>query len=379
VAPTVIDIRSVEDSRSVMHQAVQALTEGRLVAFPTETVYGLAASALNEDAVAQLVKAKGRGADNPLTLAIKNAGEAMDYVPNLSSLGQRLTRRCWPGPLTLVAANHDEDSLLHRLPPGVQQTVMPTGTIGLRVPAHEMILDVMQMLTGPLVLTSANKSGSADATTAEQVVEELGDAVSLILDGGRSRFGQPSSVIHVDGSRYEVLREGVVSAKNVKRLLSFIVLLVCTGNTCRSPMAELWARKLLADRLGCGVDDIDEHGVIVTSAGIAAMGGGGASPEAVEIMLRDGLDLSGHGTQPVSEKLVRHADLILTMTQGHRQAIISGWPTAAARTSLVRHDNQDISDPIGGPLEFYEQCSNQIRAELEIRLKDLDLNVPQLM
>jgi protein-tyrosine phosphatase len=379
VAPAVIDIRSVEDSRDVVHQAVQALAEGRLVAFPTETVYGLAASALNEDAVAQLVTAKGREAGHPLTLAIRSADEALDYVPNLGSMGQRLTRRCWPGPVTLVAANHDEDSLLRRLPEGVQKSVMPTDTVGLRVPAHGLILDVLRMLTGPLVLTSANKTGGNEATTAAQVVDELGSAVHLVLDDGKSRFGQPSSVIRVEGSHYQVLREGVVSSKNVQRLLSCIVLLVCTGNTCRSPMAELWARKLLADRIGCGVDDIDEHGVIVTSAGIAAMDGGRASPEAVEVMSRAGLDLSGHGTQPISDKLVRHADLILTMTNGHRQAIISKWPDATPRTALVCHDNQDVSDPIGGPIESYEQCSNQIRAELEMRLGDLDLDVPQSM
>lgn len=376
MAPVVIDIRSADDSRDVVHQAVQALAEGRLVAFPTETVYGVAASALNEEAVDRLLAAKGRQTGHPLTLAIKSADEALDYVPRLSPLGQRLARRCWPGPITLVAENHDDDSLLSQLPSGVRQAVIPADTVGLRVPAHPMILDVLTMLAGPLTLTSANKTGEGDAVTAEQVVNGLGDAVHLVLDDGKSRFAQPSSVVRLRDNAYEVLREGVVSSTNLKRLSSLIILLVCTGNTCRSPMAEMWTRKLLAEQLGCGLDDVEDNGVIVMSAGIAAMVGGRASPEAVTVMSRTGMDLSGHGTQPVTEKLIRHADLILTMTNGHRQAILAQWPEAAPRTMLVCHDGRDVSDPIGGPLEDYERCSEQIRSELQIRLGELSLELP---
>ena len=100
--PVVIDLRSAEDWRDVVHRAVQALAEGGLVALPTETVYGLAASALDEDAVCRLLAAKDRTAAKPLTLAIKSADEARDYAPDMCPLAQRLARRCWPGPVTLV-------------------------------------------------------------------------------------------------------------------------------------------------------------------------------------------------------------------------------------------------------------------------------------
>src|SRR6185503_2741329 len=100
--PVVIDIRSAEDSRDVVHRAVQALAEGKLVGLPTETVYGLAASALDERAVGRLLAVKNRREGQALTLAVKSADEALDYVPNLSSVGRRLARRCWPGPVTLV-------------------------------------------------------------------------------------------------------------------------------------------------------------------------------------------------------------------------------------------------------------------------------------
>src|ERR1700681_167924 len=127
--PVVIDIRSAEDSRDVVHRAVQALAEGKLVALPTETVYGLAASALDERAVARLLETKQRDQGKPLTLAIKSADDVLDYVPNLSPLGRRLARRCWPGPMTMVVGDQHPESLLRHLPPSVQQAVAPQGAI----------------------------------------------------------------------------------------------------------------------------------------------------------------------------------------------------------------------------------------------------------
>ena len=116
MSPVVIEVRRADDARDVVHRAVQALVEGKLVAFPTETVYGLAASALVPEAVARLSEVKGRAAAQPYALAIKSAEDALDYVPHLSLLAQRLARRCWPGPVTLVVDQGNEDGLLSRVP-----------------------------------------------------------------------------------------------------------------------------------------------------------------------------------------------------------------------------------------------------------------------
>jgi protein-tyrosine phosphatase len=358
--PLVIDIRNAEDARDVVHRAVQALAEGQLVALPTETVYGLAASGCRSDAVDRLIRAKGRSAGQPFTLAIKSADEAIDFVPDLSPLARRLARRCWPGPVTLVVDNRHKDGLTGQLPKRVRELVVPNGTVGLRVPANEMSQDVLRMMTGPIVLTSANRSGSPDAVTAEEVVREVGDDVAIVLDDGPCRYGQPSSVVRVRDNRLEILREGVVGEATLRRLASVIVVFVCTGNTCRSPMAELLMRARLAECLGCSIDDLEQHGVVVMSAGIAAAPGCPPSSEAVQVMKEQGLDLTRHEAQPLTDQLVRHADLILTMTQSHLQSIVERWPSAADRTRVVMPNRADVCDPIGQPIGAYRHCAEQI-------------------
>ena len=119
-------------------------------------------------------------------------------------------------------------------------------------------------------------------------------------------------------------------------------------------------------------DELEDRGVMVTSAGIAATPGGRPSPEAVEIMAEAGLVLDGHVAQPLSERLARYADVIFTMTNGHRQAILNHWPDLADRIDVLGTDNRDISDPIGGSLEVYRDCAKQIESHLKSRVDDMD-------
>ena len=363
--PETINLQRADDPRDVVHRAVQELAEGRLVAFPTETVYGVAASALDESAVQRLMSVKRRPETKPLTLVVKSAEEALDYVPEMSRLGRRLARRCWPGPVTLVFNNSVERGLVRELPAAVAKLVAPDGSVGLRVPAHSTVLEVMKMLPGPIVLTSANRSGEPPAVTAEGVVNAVGEGVSMVLDGGRCRYGQPSTVVRVSGSQWELVREGVVPLQTIQRLSNCIVLFVCTGNTCRSPLAEGLCKKMLSDRMGCTVNELSDQGFTVNSAGIAAVIGSGPSPEAIEVARHFGVRLEEHLSQPLTRPLVYQSDYIFSMTDSHREAILARYPEAAGKTQLLCRRGGDISDPLGSDVATYRQCAAQIESNLK--------------
>lgn len=373
MAPLIIDLKNADDPRDIVHRAVQALVEGKLVAFPLETVYVVAASSLREDAVARLSKAVGREGEAPLTLAIKSTSEAFDFAPGLHPVAARLARRCWPGPVTLEVMDGAADSAIRRLPSSVRQLVAPQGCMRLRVPQQELIADVLRLMAGPLVVAAAKAPGGEDPVTAQDVAKQLGSNVDVILDGGRCRIAQPSSVIRVDDKELRLVRPGPLGAGQLKRMASFVAVVVCTGNTCRSPMGEAILRQRLAEKIGCPLDELEANGVVVLSAGVAASAGGSAAQEAIGVMRERGLDLSQHESQPLGDRLIRFADLILTMTRNHRQAILSDFPEAADRTHLVSQDRGDVADPIGGTTEQYRRCADQIDSHLQRWASELAL------
>ncbi len=375
--PIHIDVRHADDQRDVVHRAVQALAEGHLVAFPTETVYGLAASACHPAGVARLAAAKGRPAGAPFSLAIRCAEEVHDYAPDLDSLAWRLARRSWPGPVTLVVDCTSPWSLTSQLDPAVRELVCPQGTVGLRVPASSLLNDVLCMMPGPLVLTSANPSGHPDAVTAQEVIEYLGETVALVLDDGPARYGRPSTVVRVENGKLKILREGVVAESTLERLSRYMVVMVCTGNTCRSPMAEALLRKRLADEFGCQPDQVEQRGVIVMSAGLAASPGSPPSPESAELVAEIGLSLADHRSQPLSDQMLKHADLLLAMTRSHMQAMVQASPDVHSKVELLRPDGSDLADPIGAPMEVYRVCYQQIDQAVTQRAKEIVARLQQ--
>jgi protein-tyrosine phosphatase len=358
-------------SEAVTRRAVQALAEGRLVAVPTETVYGILASGLLPTAVTRLVQAKGRAAAKPWTVALRHGGEALDWAPRLSPLGRRLAGRCWPGPVTLVCGDGVEAGLAKHLPESVRQRVCPAGTVGMRVPTLAAVNEVLRLLPGPMLLTSANRGGEPPATTAEEVSRALGDEVAVVIDGGPSPLGQPSTVVRVAGDRWEVLRAGVVSDEELQQLAATWIVFVCTGNTCRSPLAEALCKKLLAERLGCAPEELARRGFLVLSAGLAAMMGGEAAPEAVAVARELGADLSRHRSQYLTDDLAALADYLIVMTQGHLRLLTGQYPELGPPPRLLCPDGCDLADPIGCDEAVYRECAQQILHALEGFLPEL--------
>jgi protein-tyrosine phosphatase len=365
--PKTFDLRATDDTRDIVHRTVQALAEGKVVGLPTDTVYGLAANALHVDAVERLCEMKGRQANIPLAISVGSREAAEDFICKLTPMARRLSCRCWPGPLTLVVPCDCPHSAVTQLPAGVRQRITGEhGCVGFRVADHRVLAQIHRYLSGPLVLTSANLSGREAPTTAPPVAEQFGDQLPMLLDDGPTRYGGASTVARVLGNRLEILREGAIERAAMSQFVKPVIVLVCTGNTCRSPMAETLLRERLRRRLG------SEDAVRVLSAGVAASVGSGASPQAIDVMGQRHLDLTCHSSRPIDDAVMNAADLVLTMTRGHRAAIVAAWPEMHDRVHTLRRDGGDISDPVGMPVEVYESCADQIDRELAAWLDALD-------
>lgn len=365
ISPDAIDAPEIE-------RAAEALARGRLVAFPTETVYGLAANAAIGESVERLRAVKGRDAQKPFTVHLGSRDAFANYVPGLSPLGRRLVRKAWPGPLTLICPVDDPAAapVFKSLSPSGAASVFRDGTVGLRCPDHNVALALLHGSGVPVIASSANPAGAAPPTDADQIMAEMGDQVDIILDAGVTRHRKASTIVRLNGEGYDVVRPGVWDERTVRRLATLTVLFVCSGNTCRSPMAEALFKKMLAERLGCTPAELADRGVVVLSAGTGAFGGGRASAESVEVVRRRGADIADHVPRPLTPDLVFSADHIFAMARHHLDTIRSVSPSDAAKASLLDRD-RDVPDPVGGPIEEYECAADQIERALKDRLTEV--------
>lgn len=361
----ILDWKRAEDPRDVVHLAVQALAEGHLVALPADSQYEIAASGLQVRAVESLLKIPELASDRTAAISLRSFHEAQDYSPLLSPIARRLIERAWPGPLELLVDGGHPDSLMRRLPAAWQEILLDSSKrFSLRIPAHEAIDHVMQLTSGPLVLVPYPSDGG-------QTPPSQSSQIALAIDDGRFANPVQPTCVEVVGNHCRIVRPGAMDLDQLRRLTQFHVLLVCTGNTCRSPMAERLLRAKLNKKFGWQNRPTDSLPISVQSAGVAAMAGGRATLEAVEAMKKYGLDLSDHQSSPVTERLLMRADLVLTMTASHRQAILGRWPDLAHKTRTLGRDGFDVSDPFGGCVDTYQVCASQLDALLEPWLQDL--------
>jgi L-threonylcarbamoyladenylate synthase len=194
----------------VISEAATLLRAGALVAFPTETVYGLGADGLNPEAVARIYAAKGRPATNPLILHVAGEAEARELVADWPAVASLLAARFWPGPLTIVL----------EADPQVPSSVRGGGTsVALRCPAHPVALALVRQTGRPLAAPSANRSTHLSPTLAEHVASSLGDAVELVLDAGPTSAGIESTILDLRREPYRILRPGPLAPSDLEGIL----------------------------------------------------------------------------------------------------------------------------------------------------------------
>lgn len=361
--PEVLDWQR-DNPRAVLQRSVRALTEGDLVVFPTETGYQVAAAALNADAVARLPVRRGGPEEPAWSVAVRDCGDALDWVPGMGKLGQRLARRCWPGPVVFVFEAAVAEGIASRLPQTVREQLCPDDSLSLCMPGHDAVLQALNSLSGPMVLAGIRDEEGRITVTADQAVEALGQAAALVIDDGPSAHAVDATRVRVNGQHWHILREGAIAGAVLQQMSPCRILFVCTGNTCRSPLAEVLCKKLLAERLACAPEELPARGFIVQSAGLAAMLGADAAPEAVDVARDLGADLASHRSQPLTADLLVQADYLIAMTRSHVRSLSAHVAGLGPQPRLLSGNGEDVADPIGCDRAVYWECAQEIQRHL---------------
>ena len=211
----ILTVDKVMNSEKTYAQAVDILNESQVVAFPTETVYGLGAVATDEKAVKRIFEAKGRPSDNPLIVHIGTKEEVDNYIEEIPAVAKQCMEAFWPGPLTIVM----------KAKPGVLAPSVTAGlsTVGMRMPDHPVALQLLQALKKPLAAPSANRSGKPSPTKAGHVAEDLDGIIPCILDGGTTGIGLESTVLDVTLAPPVILRPGGVTKEMLEEVIGPVI------------------------------------------------------------------------------------------------------------------------------------------------------------
>lgn len=206
--PSIIKVDPLKPDADKVRRAADAIRAGKLVAFPTETVYGLGADAFNEEAAAKVFKVKGRPPDNPLIVHVSGVGQAGE-LGVLTRRIEEIMERVWPGPITFVVKKKAQ------LPDVVTAGL---STVALRCPAHPVALKLIELSGTPIAAPSANRAGRPSPTSAEHVMEDLGEGVDVVLDAGRTFFGVESTIVDVSEEKPVLLRPGPFTVEELRRI-----------------------------------------------------------------------------------------------------------------------------------------------------------------
>ncbi|HIE05300.1 MAG TPA: threonylcarbamoyl-AMP synthase [bacterium (Candidatus Stahlbacteria)] len=327
------------------------LDNGKIAAIPTDTVYGLI-SRLKADTVARLARIKGSSGQR-FAVMVSNREAIKGLTRLITKTQKKVIEKILPGKITVI------------LKAKTQLPVTYNGTLGIRIPAAEWLKEFLTFYNEPIVATSANHHDEPPLRDITELKREF-PKLPLLVDGGEIDH-RPSTVIDLTHYPPRILRIGALPIFNIEMVIKkkvkidpdvyFSILVVCTGNSCRSPMAVGILRNLLR-----GLP------VFVYSSGTVADLGLPAADNAILALREREIDISSHQSQPLSRELVIRSDLILVMEKNHKEKVIILDPEARTKTFLLKdfpRNRDEIFDPVGRPLNVYKRCLRLMLPGLE--------------
>jgi len=369
----VLKINPEKPESKKLSKAAQIIIQGGLVAFPTETVYGIA-SRVTKDSLKRLDELKNRKPDKYYSLHIGYKQQVNRYVPSVPLRAKKLIENCWPGPLTIVFRlnEYDLERKKKDLHKDLFRNLYKGGSIGIRCPENRIASALLSSIEGPVVAPSANVAAQPPAVNPEQVIENFSGKVEMIIDGGICKYKKSSTVVKVNRGNIDIIRKGAYSPEKINELSRIQFLFVCTGNTCRSPMAEGMLKKHLSEKIGCKVDELEKMGYKVISAGMLNLKGAPASFESITACVDRNIDISSHKSRSLTLDLILKSDFIYGMSHEHCERIIHMCPEASEKCSLLA-PGRNIPDPIGQPQQVYDKCADLIEEAVKNRLSEMQL------
>ncbi len=336
--------------QSIADAVARHLERDDVVLLPTETVYGLFVRSGSPRARERLFSLKGRPSSKAVAEYVADVEDAEQRFGPLPPQAIRLGNALWPGPLTLV--------------------VQGDPSLGLRCARHPLLEEVLARVPKGIVGTSANLTGEPAPGSVQCVSPGLLGGVDLAISDDAAVTGSASTVLGLRPGAPEIppcsrpvewVRSGAVTREDVAPLLLPRLTFVCTGNTCRSPMARAIAEEIWPEEALGAVD--------FRSCGLSCGEGEPASEGALGVAKKFGWDLSAHGSQPASPVDLLGSDVILVMTESHRRHILSALPRLAPRI-FVLGAPEGIPDPFGGSSEVYEQCARSLKRSIGRLIKE---------